>query len=257
MKIHFISGLPRSGSTLLAALLRQCPEFSTGISSPLYNLYGAALQAMSGKNELAWEMHDGQREEILKGIVRGYYGPDSDTNDLTYFDTGRMWTTKLASLIELYPKARVIVLMRDPAWILDSIERQVQRHPFKVSRIFGFDPSLTLEQRCARLMAPDGMIGGPMAAMQEALAGLFSDFCLPVQYENLASNPLGELEHIHGFLDLPTFVYDFENVRSMHAEVFDAALGTPGLHAVRKQVRYHSRKTILPEVLWNRYTLHK
>ncbi|MGA8585530.1 MAG: sulfotransferase [Roseiarcus sp.] len=33
-RLHFISGLPRSGSTLLAALLRQNPRISAGMSSP-------------------------------------------------------------------------------------------------------------------------------------------------------------------------------------------------------------------------------
>ena len=32
--MHLISGLPRSGSTLLAALLRQNPRFEAGISGP-------------------------------------------------------------------------------------------------------------------------------------------------------------------------------------------------------------------------------
>ncbi|WP_442939260.1 sulfotransferase [Nostoc sp.] len=32
-KIHFISGLPRSGSTLLGALLRQNPRFHASMSS--------------------------------------------------------------------------------------------------------------------------------------------------------------------------------------------------------------------------------
>jgi hypothetical protein len=38
-RLHFISGLPRSGSTLLAALLRQNPRFSAGMSSPVYALF--------------------------------------------------------------------------------------------------------------------------------------------------------------------------------------------------------------------------
>ncbi|MGI4764644.1 MAG: sulfotransferase, partial [Janthinobacterium lividum] len=33
--MHFISGLPRSGSTLLAALLRQNPTVHAHISSPV------------------------------------------------------------------------------------------------------------------------------------------------------------------------------------------------------------------------------
>jgi sulfotransferase len=38
--IHFISGLPRSGSTLLAALLRQNPRFEAGMSGPLPDCSG-------------------------------------------------------------------------------------------------------------------------------------------------------------------------------------------------------------------------
>ena len=37
--VHFISGLPRSGSTLLAALLRQNPRFEAGMSGPLAGLF--------------------------------------------------------------------------------------------------------------------------------------------------------------------------------------------------------------------------
>ena len=43
--IHFISGLPRSGSTLLAALLRQNPRFQAGMSGPLAGLFGALLRS--------------------------------------------------------------------------------------------------------------------------------------------------------------------------------------------------------------------
>jgi len=34
-QVHFISGLPRSGSTLLCALLRQNPRFSSAVTSPV------------------------------------------------------------------------------------------------------------------------------------------------------------------------------------------------------------------------------
>ncbi|MBD1887522.1 sulfotransferase [Microcoleus vaginatus] len=37
-KAHFISGLPRSGSTLLAAILRQNPRFHASMTSPVGGL---------------------------------------------------------------------------------------------------------------------------------------------------------------------------------------------------------------------------
>ena len=36
LQYHFISGLPRSGSTLLSAILLQNPRFHAGMSSPGY-----------------------------------------------------------------------------------------------------------------------------------------------------------------------------------------------------------------------------
>ena len=41
---HFISGLPRSGSTMLSAILRQNPRFHAGMSSPVASLFEGADQ---------------------------------------------------------------------------------------------------------------------------------------------------------------------------------------------------------------------
>jgi hypothetical protein len=71
--IHFISGLPRSGSTLLAALLRQNPRFEAGMSGPLAGLFGALLTEMSARNEFSIFIDDAKRERILHGLFDSYY----------------------------------------------------------------------------------------------------------------------------------------------------------------------------------------
>jgi sulfotransferase len=60
--IHFISGLPRSGSTLFSALLRQNPHFCAGMSSPVMPIYAATQLALSTKNEFHVFITDRQRE---------------------------------------------------------------------------------------------------------------------------------------------------------------------------------------------------
>jgi hypothetical protein len=47
LRIHFISGLPRSGSTLLAAILRQNPRFRAAMSGPVADVFVGALNSMS------------------------------------------------------------------------------------------------------------------------------------------------------------------------------------------------------------------
>ncbi|MGH8137248.1 MAG: sulfotransferase, partial [Steroidobacteraceae bacterium] len=52
-KFHFISGLPRSGSTLLSAILKQNPRFHAGMTSPLGDMVSTLVAEMSGKNDFS------------------------------------------------------------------------------------------------------------------------------------------------------------------------------------------------------------
>src|ERR1700733_1421441 len=71
--IHFISGLPRAGSTLLAALLRQNPRFHAHMSGPMGSIFDALLGSMSGSNEFSLFISDEQRQRILRGAFTSFY----------------------------------------------------------------------------------------------------------------------------------------------------------------------------------------
>ncbi len=71
--IHFISGLPRSGSTLLAGILRQNPRFHAGMTSPVGSMYLALEKSMSRRNETAVFIDTKQRQDILAGLFTNYY----------------------------------------------------------------------------------------------------------------------------------------------------------------------------------------
>ena len=69
--LHFIAGLPRSGSTLLAAILRQNPQIEAGMSSPVGGIFTAVQGAIGRKNEAALFLSDEQKERMLQGAVLG------------------------------------------------------------------------------------------------------------------------------------------------------------------------------------------
>ena len=71
--IHFISGLPRSGSTLLAGILKQNPRFHAGMTSPVGSLVSSMLRQMSQDNEAAVFIDDKKRETILKSCFAAFY----------------------------------------------------------------------------------------------------------------------------------------------------------------------------------------
>jgi hypothetical protein len=66
--VLFISGLPRSGSTLLAAILRKNPRFHAAMTSPVGVMYMALESAMSRRNETAVFFTDKQRRDV--GVER-------------------------------------------------------------------------------------------------------------------------------------------------------------------------------------------
>ena len=133
MKFHFISGLPRSGSTLTSALLRQNPRFHAGISSPVAGLMDGIIAKVSAGTEMSSMVTQEQRARILKGLFENYY---ANTEQEVIFDTNRTWTAQLPALMKLFPESKVICLVRNVSWIMDSMERQFRENAFEHTRLF-------------------------------------------------------------------------------------------------------------------------
>ena len=250
--IHFISGLPRSGSTLLAALLRQNPRFSAGMTSPVGSLFNTMLGATSQRNEGAVFIDDNQRVRLLRAVFEAYYA-DIHPNQMV-FDTNRMWTTKLPALTALFPHALVICCVRNPAWVVDSIERLIRNNAFEPSGIFNYEPGGTVYSRAEGLSKGDGMVGFAWNALREAVFGAQAGRLLLVRYESLTANPAGALAAIYHAIDEPLFAHDPAHIEPYYEAIeFDMRLGTPGLHTVGSAVRAPPRKTVLPPDLFARF----
>ena len=248
--IHFISGLPRAGSTLLSALLRQNPALHANITSPVGSLVGSMLGEMSQGNETAVFIDDAQRLALLRGLFDGYYHAVHPTK--TVFDTNRGWTTRLGLITTLFPRAKMICCVRHIPWIIDSVEQLIRRNKLELSKIFAFDPGGTVYSRADGLMGASGMIGFPLNALKQAMHSAESARLLLLPYDTLIRAPAAAMEAVYAFTGLPPFTHDFENV-VFDATEFDSRLGTPGLHHVRSNVRAEDRETILPPDLWQRY----
>ena len=247
---HFISGLPRAGSTLLAALLRQNPALHAGITSPLGAMVNAMLSEMSAGSESAIFLSQAQREAVLRGLFSSYY--DALDPGRTVFDTNRMWTAKIELLAQLFPQARVICCVRHIPWIIDSVEQLIGRNTFELSKIFSFETGGTVYSRAEGMMSATGLIGYPLNAMKQAMHGPEAGRILLLPYDMLVGEPAIAMEAVYAFTGVPFFRHDFEDVQ-FETKEFDARLGTPGLHDVRPRVGAVERKTLLPPDLWERW----
>ncbi len=250
-QFHFISGLPRSGSTLLSAILRQNPRFHAGMSGPVAGMFNALQTEMSGKNEFSVFISDAHRRSILRGLIDNYYAVQTDAP--VVFDTHRLWCTKVAALHELFPGMRVIACVREVPWIVDSIERLIRTNKYQPSSIFNYQAGGTIYARVDHLADKDGMVGFAYRALKEAFFGEHPQCLLLLQYETLIADPARALHALYDFIDEPHFDHDFERIEFDDGSSFDQRAGTPGLHDVRAKVGSTPRKTILPPDLFRRF----
>lgn len=248
---HFISGLPRSGSTLTAALLRQNPRFHAGMTGPVAGLFEGVIAQVSAGSELSTMVDDSQRARILRGLFDSYY---ADQNEPVIFDTSRSWTAQLPALMKLFPNAKVICLVRDVAWIMDSMERQFRDNAFENTRLFN-NPAerSTVYTRVEAMAGANRLVGFPWHALREACYSEFADRVMLVEYDLLTARPAAVMPLIYEFLGEESFEHDFDNVQ-YDAPRFDAQLGLDGLHRVHQKVEPRPRRTILPPDLFERYS---
>lgn len=247
---HFISGLPRSGSTLLCALLKQNPRFSAAMTSPVASLCTAIHKKMCG-GEFAVFFNDARRATILRGVFDSYYA-GADTQQVM-FDTNRTWTARAALLASLYPNARIICCVRDIGWIIDSVERMLAKNPLQLSRVFNFQPGASVYSRVETLMnSESGLIGLPWSNLREAWFSEQAHRLVLVPYDHLVAEPEQTLRRLYVAIGEPWFPHDFDNVVYDEPD-YDALIGMPGMHKVRQKVEPEQRKPVVPPDLFAKF----
>jgi sulfotransferase len=249
---HFISGLPRAGSTLLAAILRQNPRLRAGMTSPVGSLVQGVLAQVSAGSEFGAMVDRNMRQRLLKGLFDSYYA--DELKDAVIFDTNRTWCAKLGTIQDIFPQAKVIACVRNVAWVMDSIERLYRANPYENTRLFGGNMARsTVYSRCEGLAQHDQLVGFAWSALREAFYGEHASSMLVLDYELLAQAPHKVLPLVYDFIGEPHFEHDFDNVE-YDAPDFDLPLGTPGLHKVRSKVELKDRRPVIPPDLFEKYS---
>jgi hypothetical protein len=193
-QLHFLSGLPRSGSTVLAAILNQNPATHVSTTSGLVN----ALESLAniwGRDKLLGD-NDPKRERLaqtMRGVINSFY---EDMPENIIIDKARTWpVTHILSAMEqvLNRKPKIIATVRSIPDCAASFVR--------IAKPENMDEFMYSGQLIRHLK-------GSYASLQSGYASDPECF-LFVEYDDLLANPKTELERIHKFLNLDTFEYDF------------------------------------------------
>jgi len=251
-KFNFISGLPRSGSTLLSSILKQNPKFSTSITDPLFDY----CQSIIRETNVSAGMRKIVSEEKVKTVIKGIFESFYENPDMVYFNTNRSWSSNTPLLKDLFPDFKMIVCVREVPWILDSFESLNSKNPYTLKSIYHHQELKSVYERTYMLMGniPNytGYVHSPLNMLKQSIFSNENQNICYVEYETLVSDPISTLKKIYYFLEEDWYNHDFENIEDSYPE-FDNAVGISGLHNVRKVIGFDQRKPILPIDLWNQF----
>lgn len=252
-KFHFISGLPRSGSTLLSSIFKQNPRFTAGISDPLNSYIHSIIRDTNNAVGMSAAVPIEKRRELMIDLFHSFYKHDNEV----CFNTNRGWTADTNLIKDLFPNFKMIVCLRNVAWILDSFEQLNAKNPHTIKPLYHHQELGNVHDRCRMLMGDipnfGGYVHGPLINVQQSMFCNEIDHLCFIEYDTLVKFPRDSMKAIYEFLGEPWFEHDFNNVEDSYDE-FDEQTKISGLHSVRKKVEYKERRSILPGELWDRYS---
>jgi sulfotransferase len=239
---YFIAGLPRSGTTLLSAILNQNPRFQASISGPLARFARAIITQSSAQGGYQIECPEATRKNIIKGIFDNYY---VDSNKEVCWNTNRGWSLLLPLIQDLFPYTKCVVCVRDLAKILDSFEVLIAKNPYSFTSMFSEEENTNVYTRCETLLRPDRTLGFAYNALKQALCSKEKSMLFVLEYEMLCRQPEQTMKALYKFIDQPFYQHDFNDVEVSY-EAFDEEVQLKGLHTTRKSISYIDRPMIIP-----------
>lgn len=249
-KFHTISGLPRSGSTLLTSILNQNPNFYSSISSPLARFVRSIITESHAGPGYHLQCPEEKRIKLIQNLIETYH---AEFSDKVCFNTNRGWTALIDILAVSNPKTKTICCVRNITEILNSFEILFRKNPFSISKMYSADEALNVFTRCDALMAPGHTLRFSYDSLREAVVGLNSNNLLIIEYESLAKFPEYTMKRVYSFIEEPYFDHDFDNVEASFDE-YDADANIKNLHKIRKKVEYIQQPTILPPEIIAKYS---
>lgn len=222
--MFFLSGLPRTGSTLLSSILSQNPEIYAGGNSPVCQLMWD--MQVSCKQNAAEQLASNRRleaqDDLIKAIPYIYY---KNVNQKYIVDKCRSWTLPAnLEMIKRYitDKPKILVLTRDLDEIINSFAR--------IRKANNWQGPLKDD-----LLIPDSEpVMRSLNGVNWAKENNNGEFFF-IDYLDLVANPKIVLQSVYDFFEVKPFKHNFENIVNLYPED-DFVYGLMGLHEVRPKV---------------------
>jgi sulfotransferase len=254
---HYLSGLPRSGNTVVSSLLNQNPNIYSSALSPVCEYLWVLHQSSLNQENVIRNKDRSGSDAIFSNLLTNHY---ANIDKPIIFDREKAWGTPAnLSLIKTYftKEPKIVYTVRPIVEILasfmtlntDWIDRGI------VNNGWNYKSYLTQnDNRCDYLMRSYGEIDQGLLALNEVTKPENKNIFHIVEYSDLTENPQQVMDNIYKFIGVESFNHNFKNIKKLEVDD-DTKIGLPeDLHKVRPALKKTSPK---PEDVLSDYVLNK
>lgn len=234
-EIFYVSGLPRSGSTLLMNLMAQHPQVFATPTSGLCHLMNDIKASWNNILEHRADKKAGDPEN-LKRILYNTLHHYHDTNKTYIIDKCRGWGSVIEMLEEITnKKSKIIAPVRDIKDILASFEILYRKGIYRFPTHHPMPQRITTEGRIQHWVSMEGEVGVAYSILKDAFQRGLGDRFLLVDYDYLTMEPEKCMNVVWDFLEIPRITHDFNNVINQTPED-DSVYNYVDLHKIKPSV---------------------
>jgi sulfotransferase len=258
---HFLAGLPRSGNTLISAILNQNPYIYSSPLSPLPTLMWDYVNSANNLEHISRNEENRNRsKQLLNSLFDNFY---SDVDKPVVIDREKSWGTPAnLDLIKEYvtPNPKIIFTVRDILEIISSYlllnkkTNYLTQDSVNSSMFVGnyYSDNDTLSEY---IMSQDGDVHKSLLSLASAFYPENTGIFHIVEYNDLILKPEETMSGIYKFLEIPQYKHDFQNIEKLESDN-DLVLGLPiNLHDIRKSISKSSTSTdILSDYIKHKYS---
>jgi len=238
-KFYFMSGLPRSGSTVLSSILNQNKSLYVTPTSPMMDLLSLNETEWRQCKEVIANPYIEQLYNLSDAIINGCW---EHIPQQIIIDKHRGWPRNIKTIERVFNnRPKIIITVRDIPSIVASFMTllKASNTTYIDQIILDNNMELTDENRAHVLWYH--FIHDTWDSFKTGWEYNKSFFHL-VEYDNLVINPVEELDKLYDFLELPKYNHNFTHIENISTDNDLSAWGLDGLHTIRPTLN----KTSLP-----------
>lgn len=252
-RFRYLSGMPRSGSTLLGSLMNQHEDVFVSSTSPvnriMHDLYSSIQD--NGLRGNDWDI-DEVNARIFKYMFAGWY---EHIEQKYVVDKSRGWGFNIQAVEAfIYDKPKVVVTYRSIPEIITSFLVLIENDPKNHIDAKLYKDNLEINTRNRANYIWESMREYSYDSTRIAIEQ-FSHIIHIVRYDDLINNTEETMNNLWEYLEIDAPVHDFNNVQNYLSNP-DENWGIEGLHEIRPTIEKISKdpREVLGDELFEYYS---